>query len=357
MNSLLFDSLEIRQFRAFDFLEIEHLGSVNLILGKNNIGKSTLLEALYLHANIGSPLAMQEILENRDEQLSTEYTNFEVLSIWNLFYNYPSLKAIRDSIYIGRSGSPDSALIISSTWDYPDSANDDEDNEAIPSFSIKYGAFRRTVALDRPIGEASDFWSLHRQLKSDDELITPCIFVRPNGLTGEKLLELWDKIALTDAKQDVINALRIIEPEVNDIAIISPKDEKPFCLLRLRNLKQPVPAKSMGDGINRLIGLSMALVCAKDGLLLVDEIENGIHWSVLPDVWKFIVKVAKRLNVQVFATTHSNDCLRAFHLSTKETEGISGIAVRIEKRQGEFHIEVFDEKRLAVIGKEEIEIR
>lgn len=55
METPLFDSLEIRQFRAFDFIKIEQLGHINLFLGKNNVGKSTLLEALFLHANLGSP--------------------------------------------------------------------------------------------------------------------------------------------------------------------------------------------------------------------------------------------------------------------------------------------------------------
>ena len=112
---------------------------------------------------------------------------------------------------------------------------------------------------------------------------------------------------------------------------------------------------SLGQGLS--VGLGMALACAKDGILLVDEIENGIHWSALPEVWKFVVKVAKRLNVQVFATTHSNDCLRAFHVGTKDDAEMAGVAVRIEKRNGEFGVEIFDENRLAVIAKEAIEIR
>jgi len=99
------------------------------------------------------------------------------------------------------------------------------------------------------------------------------------------------------------------------------------------------------------------LACAKDGILLVDEIENGIHWTVLPEVWIFILKVAKRLNVQVFATTHSNDCLKAFHQATKEDKDMEGVAVRIEKKEAEFSAEIFDESRLSVIDKEDIEIR
>lgn len=356
MENKLFDSLEIRQFRAFDFLKIEQLGHVNLILGKNNVGKSTLLEALYLHANIGSPLAMRTILDNRNEPYSTDYTEFEVLPVWNLFHGYPFTHTIRESIQIGRFGAPDSALTISSSWEHPDDEGSDE-SIAVPEFIIKYGAVRKTVTLDKPFDEALYFWNLPHHMKQEEELATPCVFVMPNGFNGNDLQGLWEKIALTDEKKDVLAALNIIDSRIEDFAIISPKDEQPYCRLRLRNHSIPIPSKMLGDGINRLIGLSMALVCSKDGILLVDEIENGIHWSVLPDVWKFIVKVAKRLNVQVFATTHSNDCLRAFHFGTKGDTEVQGMAVRLEKRDNELHAEVFDEQRLAVIVKEGIEIR
>ena len=162
---------------------------------------------------------------------------------------------------------------------------------------------------------------------------------------------------LTDSKDDVIEAMRIIAPETEDFALLHSQDRVSTIRLRLKDRAVSVPIKTMGDGMNRLFGLGMALACAKNGILLVDEIENGIHWSVLPEVWKFIVKVAKRLNVQVFATTHSNDCLKAFQVGTKSDLDMDGVAVRIEKKNGEFSAEIFDEKRLAVIVKEAIEIR
>ncbi len=168
---------------------------------------------------------------------------------------------------------------------------------------------------------------------------------------------LWKKVALTDSKLDVIEAMRIIAPETEDFALLHQQARASSIRLKLKGQDGPVPIKTMGDGMNRLFGLGMALACAKDGILLVDEIENGIHWSVLPEVWKFIVKVAKRLNVQVFATTHSNDCLRAFHFGTKGDQSMDGVAVRIERKNGEFSAEIFDESRLAVIVKEAIEIR
>lgn len=115
MTTPLFDSLEIRQFRAFDYIKIEQLGHVNLFLGKNNVGKSTLLEALCLHANLGSPQIIQWILDGRDEPGEVRHGNTVDPTVWSLFHGHPALERIKESIQIGRVGAPDSALSLSNT--------------------------------------------------------------------------------------------------------------------------------------------------------------------------------------------------------------------------------------------------
>jgi len=384
MTKILFDNLEIRQFRAFDYIKIDQLGHINLFLGKNNVGKSTLLEALCLHANLGSPQIIQWILNGRDEPGEERHGNAVDPTVWSLFHSHPPLERIKDSIQIGRVDSPDSALSLSIAWlrktndmeaygDFTDKSDYGGDVQAgrqyvedgspeatdseglIPALIVKSGSMRRVLRLDEAFDDICRRWNL--QTRSYRDLATPCVHVGPGGLDDTGLWSLWEKVVLTDAKKDVIDAMRIIAPETDDFALLHPRGRVSSLRLRVKDREGSVPIKTMGDGMNRLFGLSMALACSKGGILLVDEIENGIHWSVLPEVWKFIVKVAKRLEVQVFATTHSNDCLKAFQMGTKGDPVLNGVAVRIEKKNGEFGVEIFDEKRLALIMKEEIEIR
>lgn len=380
MTKPLFDNLEIRQFRAFDFIKIDQLGHINLFLGKNNVGKSTLLEAIWLYSNLGSPDVIRAILDGRDEPGEIRHGNKAEPTVWSLFYDHPLLERISSSIQIGRIGAPDSALSLSITWlrknieadasdgsgyggeaqpgqeyvevDHP-SASDGEG--AVPALVVKYGPMRRLLRLDDTYDDLCRRWNL--QTRSNRDLATPCIFIGPGGLEDAGLQSLWEKVVLTDSKTDVIEAMRIIAPETEDFALLHQQAWGSSIRLRVKGQDSPVPIKTMGDGMNRVFGIGMALACAKNGILLIDEIENGIHWSVLSEVWKFIVKVAKRLKVQVFATTHSNDCLKAFHFGTKGDESMDGVAVRIERKNGEFSAEIFDESRLAVIVKETIEIR
>lgn len=80
---------------------------------------------------------------------------------------------------------------------------------------------------------------------------------------------------------------------------------------------QRIPIGSMGDGIWRLLGIALALVQARGGVLLVDEIDTGLHYSVLIDMWRLVFETARQLDVQVFATTHSRDCYEALAAVTE----------------------------------------
>ena len=112
----------------------------------------------------------------------------------------------------------------------------------------------------------------------------------------------------------------------------------------------------MGEGMNRMLGIALALVNAKDGMLLIDEVDTGLHYSVLPDLWRLIFEVAHRLNVQVFATSHSWDCIQAFQQAADNTEE-EGVLVRLETRKDGVGAVTFDERELAIVTREQIEVR
>jgi AAA15 family ATPase/GTPase len=100
----------------------------------------------------------------------------------------------------------------------------------------------------------------------------------------------------------------------------------------------------------------LALVYAKDGVLLIDEIENGLHYSVLPDVWKLIFAVANRLNVQVFATTHNWDCIEAFQQASEADPNEEAMLIRLNGT-GDTPPTLFDERKLKIATRSDIEVR
>ena len=117
---------------------------------------------------------------------------------------------------------------------------------------------------------------------------------------------------------------------------------------------------SLGQGVNRLFEIALALVNAKDGLLLIDEIENGLHYSVQPAVWRMIFDMSRKLNVQVFATSHSWDCIKAFRAAVANNKQEDSLLISLRKHQfkeGVVAAVLFDEDEFDIIASERIEVR
>jgi hypothetical protein len=187
----------------------------------------------------------------------------------------------------------------------------------------------------------------------------PCVFVSPYG--GERtatLGRLWDNIALSDREQDVVEALRIIDPDISAVSMIGGEETRQprTAIVRASGIPRPMPLRSLGDGVNRLFGIVLSLVNAKDGLLLIDEFENGMHYSVQPDAWRVIFDLARRLDVQVFATSHSWDAVEAFQkVASQDPE--KGVLIRLTRRGNNIVPTLFSEDELAVATRDRIEVR
>ena len=100
----------------------------------------------------------------------------------------------------------------------------------------------------------------------------------------------------------------------------------------------------MGDGINRILTIIFAMVNCESGYLLIDEFENGLHYSVQEKLWEIIFHLAERLNIQVFATTHSLDCVEAFAtvLNSEKQGKDDGVMIRLENYGGNIEATVYD---------------
>jgi hypothetical protein len=170
---------------------------------------------------------------------------------------------------------------------------------------------------------------------------------------------LWDKIALSDLEKDIVEALRIINPEISAVSMVggeSPKQSR-MAIVRTNERNRPVPLRSFGDGVIRVFAIALSLVNAEDGFLLIDEVENGIHHTVQTDVWRVVFRLAQRLNIQVFATSHSWDSIEAFQRAAAETPE-EGVLVRLtRKKDGDIVPTTFKKDDLAIITRDRIEVR
>ena len=173
------------------------------------------------------------------------------------------------------------------------------------------------------------------------------------------MARLWDKVALTDNEDQVIRILQLIyDDEVERIAVIGGEDQ-PIrrAVVKIKGQDRPVPLKSLGDGAVRLFGVALALANSRDGFLVIDEAENGIHHSVQADFWKMIIKTAHENNVQVLATTHGWDCVVGFARAAVESKESEGVLIRLEKDDEQMYEVEYSEKQLQSAAEQGIEVR
>ncbi|MBF0496923.1 MAG: AAA family ATPase [Deltaproteobacteria bacterium] len=381
--ALKFNVLEIKQFRAIRQLKIDGLGRVNLLTGRNNTGKSSVLEAIRLLASEGSPSVIYDILRSREEDMgetgeSTPPLDADGLfQLSSLFPGFPRFSAKLAPIVIAATGgSHPMNLSLQPDWvteeRQPDGSRklipqplhpSDEQKivpalvqEIVPALIIATSNKGQIVLLELMQRYAYS----RRTLRSEiDEQPIPCLFVSPYG--GERttaLGPLWDKIALSDNEKDVVAALRIIDPEISGVSMVGGAGSRPTrtAIVRAAGISRPVPLRSFGDGVNRLFGIILSLVNAKGGLLLIDEFENGLHHTVQADAWRIIFKLAVDLDIQVVATSHSWDAIEAFQQAASEVPE-EGVLIRLSRRGQDIIPTLFSKDEMAVVTLDHIEVR
>jgi AAA domain, putative AbiEii toxin, Type IV TA system/AAA domain len=342
-------SLHIEGFRCFRELTIERLGRVNLIVGKNNVGKTTLLDALRVHAAQDDALyVLEDMLERRGEILRftrSAKPSQRVVDWLRAFFHDPQVKEIQ----IGPCGKLEETLRLAI-------------RSSGPGQLFKIGGRASGELINAEIGARSGSVILGEALQPRpvSEHVILCQYIPSTGLSAEESSQLWDSVVLTEYEESCLQALRIIEPGIQRIALVDVPaarrevERAPHVLRASR--AQPEPLRSLGEGMNRIFDIILGMTNARGGRLLIDEIENGLHYSIHETLWRHLFEVASKLDVQVFATTHSWGCIDAFQAAARAHPD-DGILIRLDRRESESIAFLFDEDDLAVVSEQAIEVR
>ena len=189
-----------------------------------------------------------------------------------------------------------------------------------------------------------------------------CVSLGPGLLSDYQMARFWDTISLTDEENRAVEALKLVlGDDVERVAIIADDDRVRrhgrSAIVRMLGKTRPVPLKSLGDGAVRLLSVALGLANSAGGFLVIDEAENGIHHSVQREFWRMVLEAAHMNDVQVFATTHSWDCVRGFAQAANELENVDGVLVRIEKNDEDMWAVEYSEDDLRVVAEQRIEVR
>ncbi|MDV3353354.1 chromosome segregation protein SMC [Leptolyngbyaceae cyanobacterium CCMR0082] len=354
-------SLRIENFRCFRRFELQQLGKLNLLVGTNNSGKTSILEAVQLLYSQSNLESLREVMIGRGEYIfSDERGGNRELDVRHLFHNHEIDVGSKFSI-LSNTHSNEEGVTVS--VENSGQMSLFEDLRELVLVIEWLGQENESIKLPLSSREGLPLDYIRRVRKDLKKLGSRTQFITSSSLTSEKMVELFDQVVLTPEEELVTEVLQIIEPSINRIASVGsekyryPGDSRSGFVVRLTNEDQRIPIGSMGDGIWRMLGLTLAIVNARNGVLLVDEIDTGFHFSAMSDMWKLIWKTAKRLNVQVFATTHNSDCWTSLAaMANSENVIEEGITIqRIEKDKPKSI--VFTERQVVIAAERGIEVR
>ncbi len=384
----MINSIGIKNFRNLTDFQLKSLGRVNLITGKNNTGKSALLEAISIYLAKGDINWILSLLEERGEnytvinnsgrnQTETYLKTFSALFNGRTFSYFNENEKIEIG-HLHKNGkislSKFSLRIVKFTNEYikkDDSDDYDLERRIVTNETENENKLRKisNVGLEICSGLFYSIINLTNPEDTDNifpnELSENFKFIRTQNIESELNGELWDSIALSSKEEYVIKALKIIEPDVERITFINKKitsngteQQKQIPFIKLKNESDKIPLKSMGDGINRILTIILALANCDKGYLLIDEFENGLHYTVQEKLWEIIFTLAYDLNIQIFATTHSADCIASFGtiLNGKEEYKDSKL-IRLSLKGGIIKQVEYDAEDIDIATRQDIETR
>jgi ABC-type branched-subunit amino acid transport system ATPase component len=349
---VMIQSLKAKNFRCFQDIELSDLRRVNIVVGKNAAGKTALLEVIRL-AMGGTPAVLWS-LNNQSRafyQLFPQPPSREQFEAqWNVyFYNADTSNEISTEC-LDSDGhkatlrvyfDPQKAVTTVAPQQQPA-----QPQQAVPATTIIPVAFERTDFNGRTstiYGSINQNGQLNLEAGAEIGLVTE--FFAYNWVANFQQPAVWfSQLSLQKREQEVVNAVTSTYGTlIEQLTVLSPNG-LPGVYATIPHLKEKLPLPLISAGINKFFTVMAAILTRTAGVVLIDEIENGLYYETLPALWKTVLKLSRQYNTQIFASTHSLECVRAVLGSIKgaeeefcllRTERIDGSS-KVTQVKGEF---------------------
>lgn len=351
----MFKKIAIKGFRGINELELDDFRQINLFVGKNNCGKSTILESLYLaisptNAHLPVKINMFRGLQNVDENMWL--TLFNKMSIdSNITISTELNTKDKRKLVIEPNMKSATNVAITNTKikdELIDVSGDVSGSSlmfpVINGLLIEYSVKQKNAKRWKKYNAQVTFDGIDREFippKGYKENLKGA-YINPQTIFIDTQ-KRFDEIQVRKQIESIVDVLKEIDDSLVDISL---GKDVIYCDIGLDRL---MPINVMGDGMYRLLAIVLAISTQQDGILLIDEIDTGLHYSAQEILWNVIFKSAKKFNVQIFASTHSLECIKAFSstCSNQSPKEVDIKLYRIEKRDDDIKAIDYDGEVLA----------
>jgi len=351
----MFKSVTVKNFRVITNLRVDGLSRVNLFVGHNACGKTTFLESVFfligatnpklpVNANTfrGFPYVSKEVWPTYFHNMATD-TPIEISGD-----DSESGEEVRLSIEPRYESSKANSEGMQSVLSAAVAPTDSESAGGVNGLKLEY-----CTSADPKSKHVSQVFVCDGHVTEEGAKVRPArgVFVLPVPID---LRGRFSDVQRKKRVSEVVALLTEIEPSLEDLRLLDP----PGVLYADTGISELIPVDLMGGGINKLLSVALAMLDAQNGFVLIDEIENGLGYLSQRKLWDAIFNWAEKLNVQVFASTHSRECIRAFNdCAEVGLFGAEAKLFRIERENGSFRVVECSRGLLAESLESEWEVR
>ncbi len=302
--------IEIVDYKGFKNLKLENLSQINIISGENNIGKTALLEALFIYEGISfgnsilfrlnpflSIAKNRDITENRIKKYLRDVDFSVITNELKINVNYKAYFDLTDT----------EKKVIRQQF-----------NRDYDEFIVSY--INNDIDM-RPIDHINAYPEDDKSEKS---------YINSSKPINKKLVELYSTIQSKGLQLKFLTYLKLLD---SDIEWIEPQllDDEMLLRLNLNNPERSLVSSELGEGTNRYIEILCTLLSNSGGTVFIDEIENGIHYTKLYDIWKAILEIVEKEKIQLFVTTHNLESIEALNEASEAMNFDKIASVKLQK--------------------------
>lgn len=359
----MIEKIKISKFKIFKTLTLDDLHQITLVSGKNNVGKSTLLESIFFsncYFNADSFIIINNI-RGATNSLRTDIwksfinvysgiSSFEIEKVENGIKKNIAVELVDNKNVIAHSFLDNMNFVDaqlsektndnrSITHQLSISASDEENEDTLQYF-VKFDGQIQTVSNS-----------------SSDNPLRNCTytnFITSKSVINQPVLaEMLGRLEMEGKSNYVLKALQLLDPEI--IGIKTFVQNGGIRIYASMNNGRSMPIDNMGDGICKLFVICISILSNPDGLILVDEMENGFHYSAHKKIWEAIYEAAKISNVQVIATTHSYECIKGASEAMEESSDF--VYIRLDNVADNIIAKSLSGKQLKIAIASNLEVR
>lgn len=295
----MFKKIEIKRFRGIKDAVIGDFKRVNLFFGRNNCGKSSLLDALFLATGLSNPLLPINVNVMRG------YNKTRLKDLELNFYNLDSAQPIHICVENKEKRNIEISLFENNKRDVSFDTNtiDIHSNVIEGEYGLKFNFEINDESFESEL--RFDLSTTTNTIDFPKKYVESlrCIYLTPKYDFNTSIQGV-ENILKNKDEDFIIEGLRFIEPRVKDFIFT---EEGIFVDI---GIEKRIPINMMGDGVRKIVALLTVIYDCKDGIVLIDEISNGFHYSVMSNLWNVIIKAAIKNNTQLFITTHDYDSIK-----------------------------------------------